>query len=52
LPVRRFGHIPPHNPGRNRSGHRDQGGLMSIWLLVLIIVLLVLLFGGFGYARR
>jgi len=25
---------------------------MSIWVLVLIIVLVVLLLGGFGYSRR
>jgi flagellar basal body-associated protein FliL len=30
-----------------------KGPFMPIWLLVLIIVLVVLfLFGGFGYARR
>jgi len=25
---------------------------MSIWLVILIVVLVVLLLGGFGYSRR
>ncbi len=33
--------------------HREKGGAMPTWLLVLIIVLVVLaLFGGVGYGRR
>jgi hypothetical protein len=29
-----------------------RGDRMSIWLLILIIVLVVLVLGGFGYSRR
>ena len=29
-----------------------KGGRVSIWLVILIIVLLILAFGGFGYSRR
>jgi hypothetical protein len=32
--------------------YRAKGGLMSLWLLILIIVLVVLALGGFGYSRR
>jgi len=42
-------------PARVRNGRRPnlrRRHLMSLWLLVLIIVLIVLFAGGFGYSRR
>jgi LPXTG-motif cell wall-anchored protein len=37
---------------REQTGVNVKGGSVSIWLVILIVVLVVLAFGGFGYRRR
>jgi FtsH-binding integral membrane protein len=48
IPVKR----PAPHGSQTIPTQRRKGGTMSIWLLILIVVLVVMALGGFGYSRR